>query len=363
MATNGTPQPQMRENEHPIDGVSQLDVYCDQLRQLGYLTLEQFLGAIEVVGDQLSQHLGVDVNQIVGQLPDTALAIPEDAATALTNADYALGFVVDELDGSQTSATGIDVSALPSATSNIAASLPNFCAPADVSLIAGMPSVRDQGKRGTCVAHATLSSFEYYVQNSQSVCTDLSEQFLYWNCKQNDGAPNLSGTWLWVAFELLRRDGVCAESVWPYVPDPMPGNESQAPPPDGAADNAHGSAPLSYRKLIPTAIDDIKTELARGAPVAFSIPVFDSWYKNSWVRYTGDLVMPIPGETSKGGHAMCIVGYQDLPSYPEIGGGRFIIRNSWGMSLWAPQSCYSPGYGTIPYAYISGFGKEAFSIG
>jgi len=135
----------MRENEHPIDGVSQLDVYCDQLRQLGYLTLEQFLGAIEVVGDQLSQHLGVDVNQIVGQLPDTALAIPEDAATALTNADYALGFVVDELDGSQTSATGIDVSALPSATSNIAASLPNFCAPADVSLIAGMPSVRDQG--------------------------------------------------------------------------------------------------------------------------------------------------------------------------------------------------------------------------
>jgi C1A family cysteine protease len=189
----------------------------------------------------------------------------------------------------------------------------------------------------------------------------MSEQFLYWNCKQNDGISNKEGTWITVAIELLKRDGVCAESVWPYNAAKLTGNESQGPPPANAATSAAQNKISSYLKLSPTSVDDIKFRLGNGWTVPFSIPVFNSWYKNPWVRYTGDLTMPVPGEGTVGGHAMCIVGYQDLPSYPEIGGGRFLIRNSWGDG-WAPQSCYAPGYGTIPYAYISGYNREAFSI-
>lgn len=59
---------------------------------------------------------------------------------------------------------------------------------------------------------------------------------------------------------------------------------------------------------------------------------------------------------------MCLVGYEDLAQEEELGGGKFILRNSWGTTTWAYQSAYSPGYGTIPYAYIARYGQEAYSI-
>jgi len=58
---------------------------------------------------------------------------------------------------------------------------------------------------------------------------------------------------------------------------------------------------------------------------------------------------------------MCLVGYTDMPGRPEIGGGRFILRNSWG-TLWAAQSSFGAGYGTIPYSYIARLCMEAYSI-
>jgi C1A family cysteine protease len=57
---------------------------------------------------------------------------------------------------------------------------------------------------------------------------------------------------------------------------------------------------------------------------------------------------------------MCFVGYVDSADESEIGGGRFILRNSWDTS-WGLASPYGPGYGTIPYAYLSRFGTEAFA--
>ena len=42
-----------------------------------------------------------------------------------------------------------------------------------------------------------------------------------------------------------------------------------------------------------------------------------------------------------GGHAVCIVGYND-----NLAGGRFIVRNSWGTS-WADR-----GYFYMPYSVI-----------
>lgn len=52
-----------------------------------------------------------------------------------------------------------------------------------------------------------------------------------------------------------------------------------------------------------------------------------------------------------GGHALCLAGYADNPSYP--GGGYFIARNSWSEDKWAPDSPEMPGYALLPYAYIA----------
>jgi len=58
---------------------------------------------------------------------------------------------------------------------------------------------------------------------------------------------------------------------------------------------------------------------------------------------------------------MCIIGYTDLPDRPDLGGGRFILRNSWGTQ-WGQQCAFGAGNGTIPYLYISRLAMEAFAI-
>ena len=58
----------------------------------------------------------------------------------------------------------------------------------------------------------------------------------------------------------------------------------------------------------------------------------------------------------RGGHALCLAGYVDNPSY--AGGGYFIARNSWSEDKWAPNSPEMPGYALIPYAYIADLCQE-----
>jgi C1A family cysteine protease len=234
--------------------------------------------------------------------------------------------------------------------------------PPMVNLIAEMQPVRDQGGRGTCVAHASTAVAEHYWRSQQKT-VDLSRQFLYWACKQNDGHPQDEGTWVGVAMPQLQNTGCCLETTWPYVMTTVAGNESQNPPPTDAMAEAPQFLIPKFNQLAPTSIQDIKGELAAGRCVAFSIPVFNSWYLNDEVTRTGEIVNPIPDENDVGGHAMCFVGYEDLPGQTALAGGKFYLRNSWDGN-WATDSILgTPGYGTIPYSYIGRLGIEAYSIG
>lgn len=223
--------------------------------------------------------------------------------------------------------------------------------PPKVDLRAQMPPIRNQQNRGTCVAFATLAVLEHKLLAAE----DMSEQFQYCMCKQADGDPG-PGTYLAYSFPSLTTNGCCREATWPYVPNDDPGNEGQGPAPASAVAEAASFIQPSTRQLPPTSVQAIKVELAAGRCVAFSIPVFDSWYLNQAVIDTGDLIMPLSSEPVVGGHAMCFVGYEDSTEPGNPGGGRFLLRNSWGTG-WGAQ-----GYGTIPYSYIAQYGKEAFTI-
>ena len=159
----------------------------------------------------------------------------------------------------------------------------------------------------------------------------------------------------------MQRDGCCLETIWPYQPDIIPGEEGQGPPPSGAALEALPFRLVEFQQVAPTSVSDIKNELRRQRCVAVSIPVFNSWYLSRETRRTGELTNPVPNEMRVGGHAICLVGFVDLPDSPEIDGGRFILRNSWGTD-WALDSPYGAGYGTIPYSYIAKFCREAYTI-
>jgi C1A family cysteine protease len=329
-----------------ITDVPALQPYHTALRSLGYATTDQLAGAARVAADVLAAYLKTDQATLTALIHN----IPQSPRPALAAAPRPRGL-------------GVRLDRVPRPRRALMRSFSVAAPPPPmVNLIAQMQPVRDQGTRGTCVAHASTAAAEHYWR-SQGQIIDLSRQFLYWDCKQHDGHPQDEGTWIGVAMPQLQADGCCLEAAWPYVMNPIPGNESQDPPPAGAIQAALQFKIPSFNQLPPTSVPDIKAELAAGKCVAFSIPVYNSWYLNDEVSRTGEIINPIPNESDIGGHAMCFVGYQDLPGEDALGGGKFYLRNSWDGN-WATQSVLGTvGYGTIPYSYIGNNGTEAYSIG
>lgn len=332
--------------------------YADKLEKLGFAGpdgLDKLLGAARAAPGPLAAYLEIspiDIAQLVNDQIRQQPVMSNQEMQQLAALPCPVGAAIDipplALSGGRRAA----IVATPVSSPATVAALP-----AAVDLRPSMPPVRDQGQRGTCVAFAALAAFEHRLPGG----TDLSEQFLYWNCKMNDGRPTEEGTWVVTAMTLLAQDGVCDETTWRYVSNKLiPPNESQDPPPAGAivAAVARRVPTLQIGKNV---VAEYKRALHAARCIAISIPVFDSWYLNPYVRKTGELALPLPGEMATSGHAVCVVGYADDPSPQYPGGGYFILRNSWGTG-WAPGSAIAPGYGTIPYAYISRWGNEAWII-
>lgn len=210
--------------------------------------------------------------------------------------------------------------------------------------------VRHQAERSTCVAHTVCALLECTPQP-----IDLSEQFLYWLCKEHDGAPAQAGTWQRVAVPLLVEHGVLLEQEWPYR-SRRGGSEGQGPPPDGWAEKAEARRASGGEALNPRSVEAICARLDAQQPVGISVPVFVNW---RIAQLSGDIPMPLPEARPDGGHAMCALGYGIDDGY--LGGGYLILRNSWGTG-WAEHSPFGPGYGTIPFSYIRRYGWEAFTV-
>ena len=329
----------------PLNDILELAPYEKALRSLGYETLEEFTYVAHAASPELAKYLQVEsVDNLLAPLPMAVAAIPAHAHQTMRQASYPLGAAISAVPRLQTAPSFVAADDLPP----------------QINHIADLTAIRQQGTRGTCVAHAALALYEHHCQK-QGTPMDFSEQFLYWNCKRSDNIPQESGTYLGIALPLLQDEGCCLETTWPYQSQPIAGNESQNPPPGGAQLEALQFRINGYNQLAPTSVIDIKNELSEGRCVAFSIPVFNSWHLNEYVILTGDIGNPLPGETRRGGHAMCLVGYVDMPNKPALGGGRFLLRNSWG-DQWGIESSYGVGYGTIPYSYIARSCAEAYSI-
>ncbi len=202
--------------ETRLEQVPELREHHAALKALGYRTLEQFMGAAHAAGPALGSYLNTDVGRLLEKLPQHGRLRAAAAAFVAEGPRFSLGVRLERVVRSRRA---------------FAISPPTTLVP-QVNLIAQMPPILDQANRGTCVAHGALAVVEHYA-GLQGAYQDMSEQFLYWDCKGNDGDPNGEGTWLGVALPLLQRDGCCFESTWPYNPNPIPGNEGEGPPPLG----------------------------------------------------------------------------------------------------------------------------------
>lgn len=313
---------------------------ADRLAGLWITTADEFYSAADGDGALgLAEFLGISPENVAGLVD---LVSPDVAMRAVGPVDFpGMGALDDE--------PGLDPAEGPAAAGR--GVLPTL-----VNLIDQMPPVRDQKHRGTCVAHACAAVREFLLGPDASVTANLSEQFLYWACKERDKWPG-EGTWIKVGMEVLQAQGVCTEEVWPYNPDKVAGNEGQGPAPQGAAEAAAAHKISAGELLQARWVSSLKETLAAGRPVAFAVPVYRYWLTEP-VKSTGDLRMPLNSEQSIGGHAMAMVGYQDDATVP--GGGYFLIRNSWGED-WAGKSQLAAGYGRLPYEFISKYGRSAYT--
>jgi hypothetical protein len=321
--------------------------------------VEHAAAAAAVAGPALADYLRVDLLQRVRGLP--LEPIPRSLRETIESAVYALGVPLAPLRA--TYQPGVEVPA-PAAV------------PASVNLVADMPPLRWQGARATSAAFAALAAYEHNVRKHPSpspfpfgvLLSDCSEQWLYYQCKQRDRLADVPGSFVSTAFASLRYDGCIPELSWPYQPQPEQ-DEAQGPPPNEAVSTGIAFTARVKRSaaLNPRSVAEYRAAIQRGQPVVFSVPVFNSWLLSPWVAYTGEVALPVPGEISVGAHALVAVGYRDQPK-AGAGGGRFIVRNSWGerwglLSPWNFEGiCVPRGYGTLPYSYISQFGQEAFVI-
>jgi len=337
----------------PLDTIPGFDeaLRTKLAEQFWITSAEEFYGVVKSSNQQygsgrkaLSVALGVDEDRVKalsetvrGILPnDTPFDIPADI-------DVGAGLLMEGVS---------DVDASSFAT---VVDLPDAVEP--LTKLKGIPGPYNQGRRNTCVAFSLAA----VVQILSGDSTDLSEQFLYYLCKEKDGIPGDVGTNPALAVQLLKDEGICTEPVCPYVPDPNNTQPGGPKPSQVAYDEARRRRITGFTQLPAkgtAAVSQIQAQLAQGKPVMIGMPIYEHWTGSTQGTLLGRLRFPLPGERQVGGHAMCVVGYRNDATAP--GGGYFIVRNSWGTD-WGKDNVDGPGYCHMPYLLVSRQNLVAFA--
>ena len=218
--------------------------------------------------------------------------------------------------------------------------LPPVSVPNKIDYTAAMTPVRDQGDEGTCVAFASVVGVKEYEDTKEyKKYIELSPRYLYTLCKKNDGTPDEEGTYPRVAMKMLLNYGVSPEAYWPYRP------HQKDHPKTGADKVAKRYRIKAYARLSGT--EEMKRSLLVNGPFLAGVEVFASWFTKK-VEDTGIIPMPNKKDELQGGHAICIMGYDDSEKI-------FKFKNSWTDS-WGDK-----GYGYLPYAYMGKYCSDAWS--
>lgn len=199
-----------------------------------------------------------------------------------------------------------------------------------------MLPVKDQGDELTCVGFAASAMKEWQERMELGGKElKLSPRFVYEHARKIDDIPDeMGGTNLRSAMKILRKQGICTEELWPYTGE--------------ASENIYSEADkyriASYGKI--PSIMDKRSALITNGPFVVGVEVFDTWY-SAEVEEKG-VIPDVNGDENMGGHAICVVGYDDKNRL-------FKFRNSWS-ERWGDG-----GYGYIPYDYMEKHSWDAWT--
>lgn len=206
--------------------------------------------------------------------------------------------------------------------------------PTTVDLRPQCPALYDQGQLGSCTANAIGGAIQFE-QIKQGMSDFLpSRLFIYYNERAMENTVDSdSGAQIRDGIKVVAKLGAPPEDPdWPYDI-----TKFRDKPPASAFQDAAKNKVILYQR-VNRALSQMKGCLASGYPFVFGFTVYDA-FESADVAQSGHLLMPQPGESVAGGHAVLAVGYDDKDQW-------FFVRNSWGPH-WGLA-----GYFTIPYQYL-----------
>ena len=205
--------------------------------------------------------------------------------------------------------------------------------PSKVDLRAYASPIDDQGNLGSCTGNAIAGAIDLIDRKTQNKQLRVSRLFIYYQERLLEGDISMdNGAYIRDGIKACYTVGAPLETLWPYNVAKFATNPSSA-----AYADANLRKVISYSKCVD--FMSVKSALAAGNPVVVGFYVYSS-FETSYVATTG--IMPYPNvnrEHLLGGHAVCLVGYDDTHNW-------FIARNSWGTG-WGIQ-----GYFYMPYQVI-----------
>ena len=215
--------------------------------------------------------------------------------------------------------------------------LRNFPSRFDLRTERALMPVRNQGKYGTCWAHAALASMESCIMRKEGETFDFSENNLA-NLSGFDMGYGDGGNPFMASAYLLRWDGPVLERDDPYG---RPGASRAYPP----------AFHLQSVRMVPQMASASDTSGFKNAVTSFGAVFVGYIHDRGTPAYynTKTAAYYMEGNPSKdsGGHAVAIVGWDD--DFPASnfniappGNGAWIVRNSWG-----------PEWGDGGYFYVS----------
>jgi C1A family cysteine protease len=204
--------------------------------------------------------------------------------------------------------------------------------PASADLRSSDTPILDQGSMGSCAAHAAVAVFEWLQKAKTSKFFQGSRMFIYKEARDLDGSTGDVGTYLRSVASVMANEGVPPEAIWQYSSNLLNTEPTAAVKTEAIKAHADSYWRLDGNTQNET-INNIKAAVAtNGLPVMFGCTVYNSIFNTG-----SDGMIPAPGGSVAGGHAMAIMGYDDAKQ-------RFLIKNSWGVG-WGAN-----GYGWLLYS-------------